>query len=211
MKASFKPPDDTDMTVNEARVVTPEEGQEDVICVVYRSTGSYWVMGLPKIIRDYRKVYQFATDNRISHSRSGLVPGDEVESWGILEPEGDTFSQKLELTWHSGAQEHVMPFPQERGTTWSSGESAESRATWAKAHQADSPYHLSCSIQQTRDDLPSPAQASEAPLRPAVKGQPARAASYRAISRPCSSWLGDKKGGGPGSTGSPRTRTQKGV
>lgn len=35
MKASFKPPDDTDMTVNEAQVVTPEEGQEDVICIVY--------------------------------------------------------------------------------------------------------------------------------------------------------------------------------
>lgn len=68
----------------------------------------------------------------------------------------------------------------------------------------------SCSIQQTRDDLPSPAQASEAPLRPTVKGQPARAASYQPISRPCSSWLGDKKGGGPGSAGSPRPRTQKG-
>lgn len=42
----------------------------------------------------------------------------------------------------------------------------------------------SCSIQQPQDDLPSAAQAPKAPLRPAVKGRPSRAASYRPISRP---------------------------
>ena len=54
----------------------------------------------------------------------------------------------------------------------------------------------SCSIQQPQDDLPSPAQAPKAPLRPAVKGQPARAASYRLISRPpfLQAWQQKKKG-----------------
>ena len=30
-------PEDTDVTVNKARVFTPEEGWEDVMCLVYRS------------------------------------------------------------------------------------------------------------------------------------------------------------------------------
>lgn len=70
----------------------------------------------------------------------------------------------------------------------------------------------SCPIQQPQDDLPSPAQAPKAPLRPAVKGRPERAASYRPISRPplLQAWQ-QKKGGGPGPTGSLRPpRTQKG-
>ena len=68
----------------------------------------------------------------------------------------------------------------------------------------------SCSIQQPQDDLPSPAQAPKAPLRPAVKGQPARAASYRLISRPpfLQAWQ-QKKRGGPGPTGSLRPPAHK--
>ena len=68
----------------------------------------------------------------------------------------------------------------------------------------------SCSIQQPQDDLPSAAQAPKAPLRPAVKGRPARAASYRPISRPpLLQAPQQKKGGGPEPTGSPRPPAHK--